>query len=25
MAIAPDGTWLATASTDETVRIWDRA
>ena len=23
MAIAPDGTWLATASMDRTVRIWD--
>ncbi|SCD27057.1 platelet-activating factor acetylhydrolase IB subunit alpha, partial [Streptomyces sp. DpondAA-D4] len=22
VAIAPDGTWLATASNDETVRIW---
>ncbi|MFJ8982794.1 WD40 repeat domain-containing protein [Streptomyces sp. NPDC102282] len=25
VAIAPDGTWLATASYDRTVRIWDRA
>ena len=25
VAIAPDGTWLATASDDETVRIWDAA
>ena len=24
MAIAPDGTWLATAGDDGTVRIWDR-
>ncbi|MDG5807961.1 NB-ARC domain-containing protein, partial [Streptomyces ossamyceticus] len=24
MAIAPDGTWLATTSSDRTVRIWDR-
>ena len=23
VAIAPDGTWLATGSADETVRIWD--
>ena len=23
--IAPDGIWLATASDDETVRIWDPA
>ena len=22
VAIAPDGSWLATTSTDETVRIW---
>ena len=25
VAIAPDGTWLATASGDRTVRIWDQA
>ncbi|MFE0845877.1 NB-ARC domain-containing protein, partial [Streptomyces rochei] len=25
VAIAPDGTWLATTSFDKTVRIWDRA
>jgi WD40 repeat protein len=25
VAIAPDGTWLATTGHDETVRIWDRA
>ena len=25
VAIAPDGTWLATASTDQTVRTWDLA
>ena len=25
MAVAPDGSWLATGSTDETVRIWDAA
>jgi WD40 repeat protein len=25
VAIAPDGTWLATTSGDRTVRIWDRA
>ncbi|MDK0524807.1 hypothetical protein [Streptomyces sp. ML-6] len=24
VAIAPDGTWLATTSADNTVRIWDR-
>jgi WD40 repeat protein len=24
-AVAPDGTWLATASTDGTARIWDAA
>ncbi|UUU37874.1 NB-ARC domain-containing protein [Streptomyces sp. NBC_00162] len=24
VAISPDGTWLATTSFDETVRIWDR-
>ena len=23
VAIAPDGTWLATASNDKTVRIWE--
>jgi hypothetical protein len=25
IAIAPDGTWLATAGYDETVRVWDAA
>jgi hypothetical protein len=25
VAIAPDGSWLATASFDDTVRIWDAA
>ena len=25
VAVAPDGTWLATASYDDTVRIWDPA
>jgi WD40 repeat protein len=25
VAVAPDGSWLATASTDGTVRIWDTA
>lgn len=25
MAAAPDGTWLASASDDATVRIWDPA
>ncbi|MCX4657280.1 NB-ARC domain-containing protein [Streptomyces microflavus] len=25
VAISPDGTWLATTSYDETVRVWDRA
>ena len=25
MAIAPDGSWLATAGTDGTARIWDAA
>ncbi|WP_331758894.1 NB-ARC domain-containing protein (plasmid) [Streptomyces sp. NBC_01544] len=25
VTIAPDGTWLATSSRDETVRIWDQA
>ena len=24
-AMSPDGTYVVTASTDETVRIWDRA
>ena len=25
VGFAPDGTWLATASSDETTRIWDTA
>jgi platelet-activating factor acetylhydrolase IB subunit alpha len=25
VAIAPDGSWLATASDDQTVRIWEPA
>ncbi|MFF1918900.1 WD40 repeat domain-containing protein, partial [Streptomyces sp. NPDC058239] len=25
VAIAPDGTWLATAGTDGTARVWDVA
>jgi WD40 repeat protein len=25
LALAPDGSWLATAGTDRTVRIWDPA
>jgi WD40 repeat protein len=25
VAIAPDGTWLATTGRDDTVRVWDRA
>jgi WD40 repeat protein len=25
IAISPDGTWLATTSSDETARIWDAA
>ena len=25
VAIAPDGSWLATGSADDTVRIWDPA